>query len=414
MAITIQSDIITPQILEDAIRGVFRGQNAFMGSALVSSGAVMVRGTMPQGGRSAIGKTIDVPYFGTIGPMVNNPDGSAITPEKLGMTSEQATIARGSLAVETSRWAQGVAAVDPALVDPHDEGARQAMEQATRYADDVMTAAFAATPLVNDVFSTSNPVYLDHSLAVRSRAKFGDEQETIVAMVTHSEAEADLASMQDDQGRPLYVQSIRESPQGRSIEKTFAGMRLLVSDRVPLTGSSMSAVTAAGTTPPAVTVAGTPLGPWALVIDIVTGGLSNGTATFRFSTDGGNTWSATLTVPNGGGAILLSDTAIDSLVGANGKTGITATFANGTYNADNTYTANAILKVTSMICQAGAGAFWYNADALIPKRDEDILADADILALHLYHASLLYRRRRGGSRPGVVAIKHNVRNWSGQ
>lgn len=412
MGVTTKDDMITPQILLDAILGAFKSKTAFMGSILVSGGAVLVNGSMPQGGQKAIGKTIDMPYFGTLPAFVNNPEGSSITPSKIAMMSEQATVARSSLAVETTVWAQGVAAVNAALKDPHDEAARQAMVQATREMDKQIVAKFKATPLVRDIYNSSvgSAQYLEHRQVIRARSLWGDDQSDIVAMVTHSQAEADLAEMTDADGRPLLVDHVRD---GQESVKKFAGIPLLVSDEVPLDGSTMGTVTAAGTTPPTVTLAGEPLGPYNLIIDIVVGGSSNGTATFRFSTDGGNTYSATLVVPNGGGAFVLTDTAVDSLVGKNGATGITATFANGTYNADNTYTSTANLKVSSLICQRGAGAFWFNANALVPQDDKDILMDADIMAMHLYYAAHLYRRRNGGPRPGVVALKHNVRNFVG-
>jgi hypothetical protein len=410
MAITTASDMLNPQILIDAVRGKFKGKNAFMGSILVSSGAVMVSGTMPEGGPRAIGKEVTVPYFGTIGEFVANPDGSSVTPSKIGQTSEVSPVERESLSAEISAWAQGLADVDPALGNPYDESADQVQAAAERSMDRRIVTAFKATPLVRDVYNSAvgSAQYLSYQLAIRSKVLWGDEADDIVAMVTHSQAEADLAEQLDANGRPLLVMSQNEAG-----VKTFAGIPLLVSDRVPLDGSTMGAVTAAGTTPPTVTLAGTPLGAFNLVIDIVVGGASNGTATFRFSTNGGTTWSATFVVPNGGGAFLLSDTATDSLVGMNGLTGITATFANGTYNADNTYTSVANLKVTSMICQKGAGAFWYNHARLGMKQDVDILADADILAMHLYAVAHLYRRRRMGTRCGVVAIKHNVRNFVG-
>ena len=412
MAITVNTDMFTPQILEDAIRGAFKKKTAFMGSALAASGAVMVSGTMPRGTSDAIGKTIDVPYFGTIPAFAANADGSSVTPSKVAQTSEQASIARSSLAVETSRWAQGVAAVDPALGDPHDEAGNQAVEQATREMDSKIITAFATTPLVRDVYSATSPVYLTHQQVVRSRSLYADDQDGIVAMVTHSQAESDLAEMLDANGRPLLTETVRDGAQGQTLDKRFAGMALVISDSVPLTGSTMGTVTSSGTTPPVLTLAGTPTGPWDLQIDCVVGG-AHATATIRFSTDGGNTWSATMATAGVGVALALTDTATDSLVGNNGATGITAAFAAGTFNADNLYVARANLKVTSLICQKLSGAFWYNQAALAPQTDHDILKDSDLIAMHLYHVAHLYRRRRGGARPGVIALKHNVRQFIG-
>lgn len=408
MAITVNTDLIDVQVLVDAVRGVFKGKNAFMGSILASQGAVRVSGTMPKGGPGAVGKKIDIPYFGTIGKFVNNPDGSAVTPNKLQQVLEQATIARQSLAAETSRWAQGVGAIDPSVGDPHQEAANQVMTQATRAMDEICVTEAATTPLVSDVYNATTPVYLDWDLVIDAKTMWGDEQDNIVAMVVHSTSLADLAKLKNGHGDPLLLMN---QTQGQESVIRFAGVPVVVSDLVPLTGSTMGAVTSSGTTPPVATLAGTPLGPWKLVIDCITGDAT--TNNFKFSTDGGNTFSATITALDDGVPVALTDTAADSLVGMNGRTGLTVAFASGTFNADNFWKAQANLKVTDMILQQDALAFWYNQQRLGAQSDVDILADADIIAMHLYHAPKLYRRRRGGSRPGCIAIKHNVKNYIG-
>ncbi len=424
MAITTKNDMIDVQILMDVVRGAFKGKNALVGSVFVSSGAVRVSPTMPEGGQNAIGKKIDIPYFGTIGEFVPNADGSSVTPSKLGQMFEQATVDRFSLAAEVSRWAQGVGALMPgADADPYEEAKRQIMAAAERAMDAIMVAQFATTPLVMDVYSASAPAYLNWDLVQEATALWGDEQDQIVAMSLHSQARKDVAKLKDSAGRPLLLADQRD---GQQQVTRFGGHPLVLSDRVPLTGSTMTAAMGkAGSAPPDVTLSGTPLGPWKLMIDVTTGGSSDGTAKFRFSTDGGQIWSSTYAIPNGGGPIVLDDSAhsavadingerpADSLVGVNGKTGITATFANGTYNADNVYKSIANLKVTTLISQAEAGAFWYNASRLGIQTDVDILADTDIAASHLYHAAKLYRRRRGGSRPGAIAIRHNVSGYTG-
>ena len=97
----------------------------------------------------------------------------------------------------------------------------------------------------------------------------------------------------------------------------------------------LGSVTASGTTPPTVTVSGAPnVGTgttYALTIEIVVGG-AVATATFRFSTDAGTTWSDTYTTA--------------STVQLPG-TGVYATFATGTYNADNAYAVTAALPTTT-------------------------------------------------------------------
>jgi hypothetical protein len=403
---TLQSDMLDPQIFTEAVRAAFRGKNALMGSVLVSSGAVMVSDNMPLGGQGAVGKKVQIPYFGRLGKFVNNPDGTAIEPRKIAQMMEEATVARSSLAFEISVWAQGLAQVNANLGDPYEEGARQIREEAVRRMDEVMVDTCKATPLVRNVYSSTSPVYADHRQLIRTRTKFGDEQDDIVAMTIHSQTEADLAELTDATGRPLLLETAAD---GQNNIRRFAGIPTLVSDRVPLDGSTMGTVTETGASVGNVSLSGTPLGPWDLKIDIVVGG-AVGTATFRFSTDGGNTWSATLTTA---ATVELTDTATDSLVGNNGETGITAAFASATYNAASVYSSTANLCVSSLIFKRGAAAFWYAGSRLGAKTDVDILADTDIIAQHLYAAPHLYRRANYGSRPGVALLKHNVRNYIG-
>lgn len=409
MAITINTDMVDVQILADAVRGRFRGRNALMGSILVSRGAVRVSGTMPGAGQGAIGKKIDIPYFGTLGKFVSNPDGSSVTPQKVAQVLEQATVTRLSLAAEVSVWAQGLAQVDPAVGDPYEEAVDQLEAAAVIAMDETMVAEMKGTELVLDVYNATNPVYNNWDLTVDAKTLWGDEQDNIVAMVVHSQSLADMAKEKNAQGNSLLLVN---NQQGAEAIQTYNGVPVVVSDKVPLDGSTMGAVTSSGTSPPVATLTGTPLGPWKLVIDAITGDAT--TITFRFSTDGGNTWSvSTLTAQDNGTPVPLTDTAVDSLVGVNGATGISVAFASGTFNADNLWKSKANLKVTDMIMQQDAGGFWFNASALAAQFDKDILADANITAMHLYCAPKRYRRRRAGSRPGVVAIKHNVKGFAG-
>lgn len=411
MAVTQSTDMFSAQTLIDRVRGRFRRKNAFMGSRLVAGGAVRVMPTMPKGGRGALNKTIDVPYWGTLGAFANNPEGSSPTIQKIAQTSEQATIGRSSLAVETSVLAQGVAAGHPELGDPYQEAADQAMVQAEREMDRLITAACMGTPLVRALYNASSPVYLDHQQVVRARALWGDEQDDIVGMVTHSQALADLATLYKNDGTPLLTETVQEGQEG-VVRRSFAGIPLTVSDSTSLDGSSMATPSSAGTSPPVLTITGTPTGPWDLRIECQLGG-AHATATYRFSVDGGNTWSADIVTLGAGVAQALTDTAVDSLVGNNGATGLSVAFAAGTFNADNAWSSKANLCVNTLILQADAATFWYNADRLGAKTDVDILEDTDIFAMHLYYVAHRYRRRRMGTRPGVIKLTHNVREFVG-
>lgn len=400
MARTTKTDILKPEIWTEAVQGAFAQKGVFNGSMLAQMGAAVIDGSF-EGGADMIGNEVKVPYFGTIGDFEENiADGTAATPKKIQQTEESATVSRDTLAIEVTRWGKVAKGGDA-----YTESARQVVAATNRAIDKRLITAACATSsgLVLDVFSASTPKLLDYDTLVEARSLFGDEQQDIVGMCVNSRTFADFYRLRDAMGRPLLT----EMPDGQL--PRFMGMPIGVSDRLPLTGSTMAtSMTEVGTTPPDITLAGTATGPWKLRIIITVGGSSNGTAKFKFSTDDGKNYSAELTVPNGGGAFVLTDTAIDSLVGNNGTTGITATFTNGTYNVDNVYTSKLTMKATSLLLCRNALAFWFNQAALSLQTDRDILVDSDVAAVHLYAAALRYRRKPGGTKPGVVVMQHNV------
>ena len=407
MTITTVSDVFQPEVLTEAVQGVFGQKTAFMGSRLAALGAVVVEGSMPEGGPKAIGVTIKVPYFGVIGEFTNNPDGSSTTPNKIQQTSESATVTRDSLAFEVSAWAQGNAAVNPNVGDPYEEAARQIMVAAERAMDRrLITASAASGVYVKDVYSSTVPVTINWDLVIDAKVEgWGDEQEEMVAILVHSHTHKDMLKLKDSSGRPLLIQAQAD---GGPVDR-FCGLPVVISDRVPLTGSTMGAVTSSGTTPPVATLTGTPLGAWKLQIDCM---LSHASDTLiRFSTDGGNTWSANIAATDSGVPVALTDTAVDSLVGVNGATGVSVAFAAGTFNADNLWTATASVKTMSLLLKRRALAFWYNRSALAMKTDTNILADTNIGAMHLYGAAHRYRRMPTGTKPGIVQLVHNVSGY---
>lgn len=96
--------------------------------------------------------------------------------------------------------------------------------------------------------------------------------------------------------------------------------------------ATMQAVTSAGTAPPVVTLTGTPASAVSIVIAITTGG-ARGTAVFKWSSDGGATYTSGVT------------TGATNVLGA---TGLTANFATGTnYSTDNVYTSKAAMGFAS-------------------------------------------------------------------
>lgn len=389
---TTKSDVIIPEIFDQALEGAFSGKEALMGSALLKTGAAIAQGDFG-GGANDVGDIIKVPYFGVIGDFEDIvTDGDPLSPKKIAQDKEQATVAHAGIAFEVSRWARNSAGKDI-----YEEAARQVVLSAQRKMDAALVAAAtAAGGLLKDVYSASSPVLMNYDLMVDGKMMWGDEQDDIVAMCVHSKVFGDMLKLKDGTGRPLLT-----LPDDGSLPR-FMGVPVATADRNTIE-PTLGAVTSAGTSPPTLTLSGTPLGAFDLRFRITVGG-TLGVSRFQFSTDGGNNWSAALATA---ASVPLVDTAVDSLVGINGSTGITAAFAAGTANTDNTYTAPIATKFTSMLLKKGSLAFWYNKDAIKLRSDVDILTDTDVAALHLYYAAIRYRRYRGGSRSGIVRLKHN-------
>lgn len=396
---------IVPEILEESVKGAFTKKQVLMDSPLVSGGAVIVNGTLANG-RVVLGRTIDVPYFGSIGEFADRTESQSASLRKIGSTEETATVTRASLAFEISYSAQNVSDTE----DPYAEHTRQIMESARRKMESDVISAAAGSTLLADYYNATTPAYIDYQKVVHSKyRKLGDEAGNIVAMAVHSLVAGDLQAQVDSLGRPLFV-----GPNEQRMPSP-AGIPLVVSDRMPLTSSDMGTVTqtAGSSTNPTLAVSSAAdMGPWDLRIKCTEAGTPGTNAcTFSFSTDGGNTWSADLDA-TASTSLVLTDTAVDSLVGNDGKSGVTATFS-GAYSVDDEFSSTALLKAESQIYTTGACVFWYDQAGLELLTDQDILEHTDIAAMHLYKVAHLYRRRRMGKRPGVVRIATNVSGYTG-
>ena len=399
---TTTSDVVIPEVLTDAVQSAFAQKGAFMESDLAAMGAVVINDTLTERGSARIGETVKIPYFGTLGEWsANNTDGDAVDTSKVAQTSESGTVYRYSKAFEVTQWAQWATGAG----DPYVAAAQDMVKGATRAMDTALIAAAVASGALSyDVYSAVTPVKLDNDVITDTCAKFwGDETDNEeTALLVHSKTKADFLKQKDATGQALGLVSLDPA----TGKMRHFGRRVIVSDKCPLTGSSMPAMTlVSGDNAPVLT--GTPTGAWDLEIEILTSG-ALGTAVFRFSTDGGTTWSANITTTAATGINALTDTAADSLVGNNGATGITATFPSHTYTDGDTYTSKATLKVTSLLVKPRAMAFWYNRAALGLQTDKDIMRDSQLGASHLYYVAHRYRRRPGGTKPGIIQITHNV------
>ncbi len=211
-----KSDLIVPEVLQDAVKGAFSGMQCIYGSPAVTSdfGMLASRG----------GEKVTVPYFGTIGEFEDLvAEGDALTPSKLVMTSEEATVMHSGKAFDITQWAQLAAK----YADPYAEAARQIVVAAQRHADAKLIAAASANlpaEMIHDVTGAGKQI--DYDIVVDAKMKWGDEQEDIALMAMHSKVAGDLLKLKDNNGRPLLTM-----PSDGKLGN-FVGIPLKISDRL--------------------------------------------------------------------------------------------------------------------------------------------------------------------------------------
>lgn len=372
-----------PEVLEDTVRANFKGKKALIGSL-----AVVTMASMPLSAKG--GDKIEVPYFDLLGDLEDAAEGVALSVATIPDGSrEEASVARAGKAVRMSDWKR----MAENFADPYAEYTRQLNEAVGRRWDRALIAAAANTSglpsaHIIDRYDGITPVKLSWSFAVDGRRPFGDEQDGIAMIVVHSKAYFDLVAEVDSQLRPLTA-----GPPADGDILRVAGIPIVVSDRCPI--AFPTAPTATGTTPPAVTITGeNTLAIDSVVVDIQVGG-ARGTATFRYSFDGGSTWSES--------DVVTAATYEMKLKGM--PTGLTLNFANSTYNADNLYTSTKP-KYTSLLCKRGSLLLWYSTKPLVESVREP-LTDSELIACNTYYLAHRYKRSVQDTRPGVVQLRHN-------
>ncbi len=397
------ADAVKSPAIKDAVRIALSGKNVFMNSPLVATGAAVTMGSLGLGSND-LGNSITVPYLGVLGEYESRNDGDDAVYKKVKTASETAILQRYSLATSTTRLGNA----SDGGINLIDELPGKMVEQAQRCMDQrVLTAAVAAGALRRDVYNSGTPRYLDWELLIDAKTMFGDEQQDVVALAVSSKSYGDIQKQKDSQNRPLFIpnQNLQNGLPGNGIIGTYGGIPLVVRDSLPLSGS-MGTVVPAGTTPPVLTVTGTPFKAYDLRLRVTVGG-AHGTAKFQFSTDGGVNWSADINTTTAGASISLIDSNVITIVGRNGTTGLTVAFAAGTFNVDNAYTVPPAVKQRSLLLKRNALAFWYNAAAAAPIVEFNAANDETRFFSHLYFVAHRYTIAPGGSLPGVLVLEHN-------
>lgn len=226
MAFTKRSDLVIPELLQEAVQGEFAGATALYGT-----GAARVMMTLP--GDKTGGDIVSVPYFGTIGEAedITN-EGDALTPEAISSDKETAAVIHTGKAFSITAWAQMAA-----WGDPYAEAGRQIGEVIKRRWDkaliDVATASLASE-YINDVTGVPATT-LNYDIMIDSRAKWGDQQERIRLLLVHSKVFFDLMKLKDTTGRPLLTLE-STGPEGYKPAQ-FGGVPVIVSDKCKVTTS---------------------------------------------------------------------------------------------------------------------------------------------------------------------------------
>ncbi len=294
MATTKRNNLVSTDILAEAVQAEFRGMKALYGTR-----AAIIKTNMPtnglEGDRLRQGDTIRIPYFDAMGEMQDIVvEGDALTPQLLTQSSETAVVKHSGIAFEITRFARQFGGGGG---DPYAEAARQFKELGQRRMDRGLLDAASSgldSAYIHDVYNASTPVYLDWDVLIDAKMKWGDEQSDIEMLVVDSTTYGRLMKQKDSTGRPLWV-DIQNGTLPR-----FCGVPVKVSDR--------------------------------------------------------------LTAENG--------------------------------------------RHKSRILKAGALVLWVNGEPSFGE-DGDILADTDVLAMHVYWVAHRYNRTPGSTKPGVVEIVHN-------
>lgn len=287
MATTKRSDLVIPELLQEAIQAEFAGR-----TILAGTGAAIINSTLPGSARG--GQIVTVPYFNSMGEMEDLPnEGDALTPVKLSMSEETATTSHSGKAVELTYWAQLAAS----YADPYGEAARQFRIITERRVDLALFDRATASLPSDYVLDRSGSHTITYDDVVDAQLLWGEEFQNIVFMTVHSKVYGDMLKLKDTTGRPLLT-----LPTNNDVAR-FAGVPIAISDK-------------------------------------------------------------------------------------------------------NTKSADGSPKYTSLLLKAGAVVFWYNSTPRV-LTDKDILADTDVLAIHMYYATHRYLRQPGSTKPGVVKLITN-------
>lgn len=227
-------DVIVPDLLLEALPGAFAKI-----AVLRSTGALIFITGMPAG-RGQVGSLIKVPNFGTVGDMeILQEDGQALTPVGISMSADTAMVKHAGKAIEASYWAQASVAENP-----YTEMSRQLAVSTERLADAEGVAAAIASPSSLTLNVSGTGTTLDYDTMIEAKMLWGDEQDSIAALVVHSKVKGDLYKLKDSTGRPLFQDNVQHTRLDGSVQlmEYFAGVPVVVSDRMTSSGGNYTSL----------------------------------------------------------------------------------------------------------------------------------------------------------------------------
>lgn len=386
-----KDDFFSVDTAQVALDGEFKDNAALLPDLLVASGAAVVSGSFTPR-PNEVNKQIVMPQFDVVGEGTDLADGIEGTPTDFGSDATYATVLRTYLGKTLTDWTANL----PNAQDPYAALVRgMATAGRRRIGKGLIAAAMAPGVPTVAKFSTSTPAKFTWDSFVEARSAFGDNSDNLCAIIMHSKVAGDAATLTANS--QLLLGNAVTGDAG-----TIGGLRKVISDTCTVSGE-MGTVTPGGTSPPDITLTGTPNRKVQLRIETTTVG-ARGTWKKRYSSDGGVTWISNVT---SAATIEVMDTRLFDASGILESTGVTINIATGVASLNNRWSSDSINKYVTALVSKGALAAWYSESLLKLEYERNGAKAASILHLNLFHAEARYVRAPGMDRPGVVLLETN-------
>jgi hypothetical protein len=395
MATTTSSLTVSLPVLHEAVKTEMARADAFSSSQLAAYRFVQSGALNALGGRPSIGKEIQIPHWSLVGAFEDLNDGVSTTPKVMGNDYTTATIARSALSVDITRWAEGNSVSYGKSL--YQVFAEQLMKRFNQHIDAKCIAAAASltnmpSDQIVDAYSATTPEYLSYQRLCDAKRAFGDRMLPRYGMLIHSAVYAQYRKQVDGTGRPLYDEPMLNALFNNALD-------IIVTDRMPISDGAYT-VTSSGTTPPVVSLSGTPNRYIKFRMECTTLG-ARGTAVVRTSINGGLTWKTNITTA-------ATFTLVDP-DDNDASTGVTVNYANASAAVDNVWTATGTQKIATMIVAPGSLAYMYDGGSLMPFLNQNGQTDSSILSSNVYYACARFLHDYGNARrPDVVMLQTNA------